>query len=95
MQNHTNGNGISTTVSNQTDMKASTIGLPPKPVFDGMTSTKISISEPVIENPRKRKLDKAGNRPGDIIPEWAAISKAKATPWVDVDHSETKQMGFW
>jgi non-canonical poly(A) RNA polymerase PAPD5/7 len=95
MQNHTNGNGISTTVSNQTDMKASTIGLPPKPVFDGMTSTKTSISESVIENPRKRKLDKAGNRLGDIVPEWAAISKAKVTPWIDVDHSETKQMGFW
>jgi non-canonical poly(A) RNA polymerase PAPD5/7 len=95
VQGHTQGNGASTSVSNQSDMKATTLALPQKPVFHEMTSTKISITDSVKQNPRKRKLDVDGYQLGDITSEWAAMSKSTSTPWATIDHSATKEMGFW
>jgi non-canonical poly(A) RNA polymerase PAPD5/7 len=42
---------------------------------------------------RKRKLDLG--REGTVVQEWLNMSKDTQTPWVVIDHAETRHMGLW
>lgn len=65
-------------------------------------------SDPALGN-RKRTIDdkikgpplttmlkgKPGVPKGDIMKEWLAVPDSVATPWIDIDHSATANMGVW
>ena len=77
--------------------------LPPRPQFhqfdddDNPLGSRKRTHNDVIKDTRQPKPmnKKSRGLTGYIVPQWQAKNMAEATPWVDVDHYKTQNMGFW
>lgn len=49
------------------------------------------------EAPRVHDMQKGKKAPvsGSIVRQWQASTASNPTPWIEIDHSDTHQMGFW
>jgi non-canonical poly(A) RNA polymerase PAPD5/7 len=76
------------------------IPLPPKPILLPPPLPPLLPHPPTAPTGprefRKRKLEQITSvEDGDVTQDWRAAGKRSSTPWVTVDHSATKDMGFW
>lgn len=67
---------------------------PPPPSDPSLGSRKRTYDDHLKGPPPPQKV---GRHPSDgsILREWKVKSHLNSTPWLEVDHSKTENMGFW
>ncbi|KAI9801117.1 MAG: hypothetical protein M1833_002985 [Piccolia ochrophora] len=58
-------------------------------------SRKRTYEDTIKERPAPQQRKKKAAPDGEILPEWKPRVSKGSTPWCDVDHFATQQMGFW